>query len=51
MTRYNILIGGKVIHENLSQDDYFNKIEDLAQDFYIDGMPDPTSITTQFIED
>ena len=50
MTRYNILIDGKVIHENLSQDDYFNKIEDLAQDFYIDGIPNPQDLRTEFIE-
>ncbi len=29
MTRYNILIDGKVAYENLSQDEYFNKKEDI----------------------
>tara|TARA_B100000459_G_C8481885_1_gene159063 strand:- start:396 stop:551 length:156 start_codon:yes stop_codon:yes gene_type:complete len=51
MTRYNILIDGKIVHENLSQDEYFNTMEDLAQDFYIDGTPDPSHIKTEFIED
>ena len=50
MTRYNILIDGKVAYEDLSQDEYFNTMEDLAQDFYIDGT-DPSHIKTEFIED
>jgi len=51
MTRYNILIDGKIAYEDLSQDEYFNTMEDLAQDFYISGVPHPTNIKTEFIED
>ena len=51
MTRYNILIDGKVAYKDLSQDDYFTTMEDLAQDFYISGVPHPTDIKTEFIED
>ena len=51
MTRYNILIDSKVVYENLSQDEYFTTMEDLAQDFYISGVPNPQSIKTEFIED
>ena len=51
MTRYNILIDGKVAYKDLSQDEYFATMEDLAQDFYISGVPHPKSILTEFIED
>ena len=51
MTRYNILIDSKGVYENLSQDEYFTTMEDLAQDFYISGVPNPQSIKTEFIED
>ena len=51
MTRYNILIDGKVAYRDLSQDEYFTTMEDLAQDFYISGVPNPQSIKTEFIED
>ena len=50
MTRYNILIDGKVAYKDLSQDEYFTTMEDLAQDFYISGVPHPKSIQTEFIE-
>ena len=50
MTRYNILIEGKIAYKDLSQDEYFNTMEDLAQDFYISGVPHPTVIKTEFIE-
>ena len=51
MTCYNILIDGKVAYENLSQDEYFDKIEELAQEFYECGVPNPSDIKTEFIED
>tara|TARA_X000000368_G_scaffold171524_1_gene135268 strand:+ start:890 stop:1048 length:159 start_codon:yes stop_codon:yes gene_type:complete len=52
MTRYNILIDGEVVYKNLTEDEYFNTIEDLAQDYYIDNSsPNPSNIKTEFIED
>ena len=51
MTRYNILIDGKVAYKELTQDEYFSTMEDLAQEFYDTGVPHPKSILTEFIEE
>ena len=51
MTRYNIRIDGKVAYKDLSQDEYFTAMEDLAQEFYNTGVPHPKSILTEFIEE
>ena len=51
MTKYNILIDGKIAFEGLTQEEYFDKTEDLAQQFYNCGVHDPTSLKTEMIED
>ena len=51
MTRYNILIDSKVAYKDLSQDEYFATMEDLAQEFYDTGVPHPKNILTEFIEE
>ena len=32
--KYTILKDGEVVHQNLSEEDFFNVMEDLAQQFY-----------------
>ena len=49
--RYNILCKGEVIHSNLTEEEYMDTIEDLAQKFYEEGSPSPNEIKTEIIGD
>ena len=43
---YNITLkGGKVLFSDLTQMEYFERMEDLAIEFYQTGTPHPDSIT------
>ena len=44
---YTILHKGQVLAEGLTQDEYFDKLADLAEDFYVTGTPNPSEIDTQ----
>ena len=46
MDRYNILVKGKVLWEDLGQLEYFEKMEDLAIEYYQTGSPSPSDIET-----
>ena len=50
-TKYNIYCKGRKIYSNLSQDDYFDVMEDFAQQFYEQGSPQPYELTTELIEE
>jgi hypothetical protein len=50
-TKYNIYCKGEKIHANLTQDEYFDIMEDFAQQFYEQGSPQPYELTTEFIEE
>ena len=41
---------GRVIHREISQDDFFDVMEDMAQSFYENGQPHPDEITYETIE-
>ena len=49
---YRISHNGKVLFENLTEEEYFDKMEDLAQDFYANGTPHPLELVTdvKFVE-
>jgi hypothetical protein len=47
--KYNILCKGRKIYSDLSQEEYFDVIEDLAQEFYKSGSPNPSEIETEII--
>jgi len=49
--RYNILCKGKLLHSNLTEEEYMDTIEDLAQNFYEGGSPSPDEIETEIIGD
>jgi hypothetical protein len=49
-TKYNILCKGRKIYTNLTEEEYFNTMEDLAIDFYQSGSPNPNEIETEVIE-
>jgi len=44
---YNILCNGRKIYSNLSEEEYFNIMEDLAAEFYQTGSPNPNEIETE----
>jgi len=49
--RYNVLCKGRKIYSDLSREEYFDVIEDLAQEFYKTGSPNPYEIETEIIEE
>jgi hypothetical protein len=51
MTYYNILVKGRKIYSNLSEEEYFDIMEDLSMQFYEVGSPNPTDIDTEIIGD
>jgi hypothetical protein len=50
-TKYNIICKGRKIYTNLTEEEYFNTMEDLASDFYQTGSPNPNEIETEIFEE
>jgi hypothetical protein len=46
---YNILCKGRKIYSNLSEEEYFNVMEDLSLEFYQTGSPKPEELETEII--
>jgi hypothetical protein len=46
---YNILCKGRKICSNLTEEEYFNIMEDLSIEFYQTGSPLPEEIQTEII--
>ena len=46
---YNIICKGRKIYSNLTEEEYFNTMEDLANDFFLSGTPQPNEIETEII--
>ena len=44
---YNIYEGEEQLFENLTQDEYFDAMEDLAQEFYKTGVNNPNNLRTE----
>ena len=44
---YSIFEGDKLLYEDLTQDEYFNAMEDLAYEFYDNGSHDPQHLRTE----
>ncbi len=49
LTKYNILCKGRKIYTNLNEQDFFDAMENLAQQFYLSGSPNPSEIETEII--
>lgn len=47
MEKYNILCKGRVIYKDLTQEEYFDTMEELAEQFYATGQPDPSELDTE----
>ena len=44
---YTILHRGQVLAEGLTETEYFDKLTDLAEDFYSTGSPNPSELDTK----
>jgi hypothetical protein len=49
-TKYNILCKGRKIYSDLTEEEYFNTMEDLAMEFYQSGSPHPEELETEIME-
>jgi hypothetical protein len=50
-TKYNIICKGRKIYSNLTEEEYFDTMEDLSVKYYETGSPDPSEIETEMIEE
>jgi hypothetical protein len=46
---YNILCKGRKIYSNLTEEEYFDIMEDLSIEFYQTGSPRPEDLETEII--
>jgi hypothetical protein len=46
---YNILCKGRRIYTGLTEEEYFNIMEDLSIDFYQTGSPRPEDLETEIL--
>ena len=44
--RYTILHKGEVLYKNLTQEEYFDIMEDLSIEYYQKGSPKPQNLKT-----
>jgi pyoverdine/dityrosine biosynthesis protein Dit1 len=47
--RYNILCNGRRIFSSLSEEEYFDTMEDLSIQFYQTGTPRPEELETEIL--
>ncbi len=50
-TKYNILKNGKAVFSDLSQSEYFDRMQDFAVEYYLTGNNNPDQFTTEMIEE
>ena len=46
---YNILCKGRRIYNSLTEEEYFNIMEDLSIQFYQTGSPNPEELETEIL--
>ena len=49
LTKYTILHKGKVMYRNLTEEEYFDTIEDLSEQYYQKGFPRPQDLETKMM--
>ena len=47
---FNISHNGKILYEGLTEEEYFDKMQDLADDFFANGTPHPLELRTEIKE-
>ena len=48
---FRILCNGRVIYQNLSQEEMFETMDDLSQQFYDTGLPNPEDLVVECVGD
>lgn len=51
MATYNITHDGKILYSGLTDDEYFDRMEDLALEYYLTGTPNPGELEIQIIRE
>ena len=49
MDKYRILCNERVIYNNLSEEEMFDVMDELADQFYETGVPNPTDLVVECI--
>ena len=49
--RYNILCRGRKIYSNLTEEEYFDLMEDLSIEYYQTGAPNPQELETEILSE
>ena len=49
--KYNIYHKGKKVAENLSEEAFFERMDEFGRDFYENGVPHPDDLRTEMIKD
>lgn len=44
---YNIIFNNEILYSKLTEEEYFNTMEDLANDFFLSGTPSPEQLKTE----
>jgi hypothetical protein len=47
---YQILLDGKVLYKNLTEEEYFDIMENLSIEYYQTGSPNPNKLETKIIK-
>ena len=47
---FKITHKGEVLFDNLTEEEYFNKMQDLADDYFANGTPHPLDLRTEIKE-
>ena len=50
-TKYTILKNGEAVFSDLSQSEYFDRMQDFAVEFYLTGKNNTDEFTTEMIEE
>ncbi len=48
---YRIRVGTRILHDRLTEEEYLDKAQTIAEDFYEGNLPNGTTITTEIIKD
>ena len=46
---FRILCNGRVIYQNLTQDEMFETMDDLSHQFYETGLPNPDDLVVECV--
>jgi hypothetical protein len=49
--RYTILHNNKILYKNLTEEEYFDMMEDLSIEFYQTGFPRPQELKTKITKE